>query len=56
MELHINLTETSPESTSMTSTIEVDIPAMLRPMVGGKMQEAADQFAELVSGLFNGHN
>lgn len=56
MELHINLTETSSESTSMTSTIEVYIPAMLRPMVGGKMQEAADKFAELVSGLFNGHN
>ena len=34
------------------ATIDVDIPVMLKPLVGGKMQEAADKFSEMLSTLF----
>ncbi len=32
----------------LTSEIDVEIPAMLRPMLGGKMQEAAEKFNEMI--------
>lgn len=48
----LNLTEETPESTRVNSEIEVEIPMMLRPLVGGKMQEAADKFAEMFTTLF----
>ncbi len=44
--LSVNLT---PDSDSQ---IDVEIPAMLKPMVGGKMQEAADKFGELITTFF----
>lgn len=40
--LSVNLTPDSDSSTNAVSQIDVEIPAMLKPMVGGKMQEAAD--------------
>lgn len=36
----------------VATELDVDIPAMLRPMIGGKMQEAADKFSELISTFF----
>lgn len=42
--LSVNLTPDSDSSTNAVSQIDVEIPAMLKPMVGGKMQEAADKF------------
>ncbi len=45
--------EAKTETTTDVSTVlDVDIPAMLRPMVGGKMQEAADKFSEMFSNFF----
>ena len=49
----IHLEATSPEATRISSEIDVDIPAMLRPMVGGKLQEAADKFSELITVFFS---
>lgn len=43
----------SAESTDVQTVIDVEIPAMLRPMVGGKLQEAADKFGELLRSMFN---
>ena len=34
--------------TEVASVIDVEIPAMLRPMIGGKLQEAAEKFNELI--------
>lgn len=48
----INLKELSAESTEVNTVLDVEIPAMLRPMIGGKMQEAADKFSEMFSTLF----
>lgn len=39
-------------STKVNSDLEVEIPMMLRPMVGGKLQEAADKFSEMFTTLF----
>ena len=51
LKLAVDLAEETPESTRIVSTIDVDIPAMLRPLVGGKMQEAADRFTDLIHQL-----
>lgn len=51
----INLVAKSPESTAVTPVIDVEIPAMLKPMIGGKLQEAADKFSDLLT-VFYGHN
>ncbi|MDE6322681.1 MAG: hypothetical protein K2L85_01005 [Paramuribaculum sp.] len=48
----INLAPESESSTRVETLLEVEIPAMLRPMIGGKMQEAADKFSEMFSTLF----
>lgn len=40
------------DAAKVTSTIDVEIPAMLRPMVGGKMQEAANKFGEMLGNFF----
>lgn len=50
--LAVNLTPDTPDTTSAVSEIDVEIPAMLKPMIGGKMQEAADKFGELISTFF----
>lgn len=50
--LSVNLTPDSDSSTCAVSQIDVEIPAMLKPMVGGKMQEAADKFGELITTFF----
>lgn len=39
-------------ATEIATELDVDIPAMLRPMVGGKLQEAADKFSELMTVFF----
>lgn len=47
--LVFRLTPESGESCSATVTVEADIPAMLRPMIGGTLQKAADQFAQMLA-------
>ncbi len=51
--LAVNLAAKGDEETEIKSVIEVDIPAMLRPLIGGKMQEAADKFNELILTICN---
>lgn len=52
----MNFKEVSTEETEVRTDLDVDIPAMLRPLVGGKMQEAADKFSEMFANLFGAHN
>lgn len=40
-------------SSTVTATIEVEIPAMLRPLVGPQLQKAADQLGNLIGTLNN---
>lgn len=49
--LAINLADKGNSLTEATSAIEVDIPVMLKPLVGPKLQEAADKFGELLTNL-----
>ncbi|MCM1309609.1 MAG: hypothetical protein NC301_01105 [Bacteroides sp.] len=47
----INLAEADEAHTNVSATIEAEIPAMLRPLIGGKLQEAADKFGEMFGQL-----
>ncbi len=38
-------------STKVEASLDIDIPAVLRPMVGGTMQKAVNQFSDLISKL-----
>lgn len=51
LSLVINLKALAADSTELTTSMEVDIPAFLKPMVGGAMQKAVDQFGTLMSQL-----
>ena len=51
LELSVNLKPLGESSTEITTTIDVEIPAMLRPMIGGAMQKAVDQFGDLMAKL-----
>lgn len=47
----IDLSEATSNSTDVSATIEAEIPMMLRPLIGGKLQEAADQFGQMFGQL-----
>ncbi len=53
MSLSIQLEPVDDSHTQVKAVMEVDIPPMLKPLVGGKMQEAADRFGQLLGDLFN---
>lgn len=47
MNLILEMKSVDAESTELTGVIDVDIPVMLRPLVGPTLQKAADQFGSL---------
>ncbi len=49
--MKVDLKPLTDNSTEVETVIDVDIPMMLRPMVGPYMQKAADKFGELIGGL-----
>lgn len=51
LNLIVNLKALGEDSTEITTAIDVEIPAMLRPMIGGAMQKAVDQFGDLMAKL-----
>mgnify|MGYP000246501305 CR=1 FL=1 len=51
MQLKVTFKAVSAESTEVCGVIDVDIPAIIKPMVGPTLQKAADKFGELFSGL-----
>lgn len=51
MELNIALEEVDATHTQVTTTINVELPMMLRPFVGPYMQKAADHFGALMAGI-----
>lgn len=48
----VDLMEKTSDSTEITTTFDVDIPMMLRPLIGNKLQEAADKFSEMFHNFF----
>lgn len=48
----VNFKPEGTDATTVSTVLDVDIPVMLRPMVGGKLQEAADKFGEMFTNLF----
>lgn len=52
MFLIIQMKPTDTTATEVVATIDVEIPMMLRPIVGGKMQEAANMFGDMLSKFF----
>lgn len=53
LNMTLTLSPLSDASTEVVTSIDVEIPMMLRPLIGGKLQEAADQFSKLMSQLSN---
>lgn len=51
LELAVNFNGKGEDSTDVTAVIDVDIPAMLKPFVGPKLQEAANMFGNMIGGL-----
>ena len=49
--LSINLEPDGDSRTRVVTAIEVEIPAMLRPMVGPKLQEAAEKFGDMIKNI-----
>ena len=49
LDLIVNLSADGVDRTEIVTEIDVEIPAMLRPMIGGAMQKAVDQFGELMA-------
>lgn len=51
LKMTLTLKPVTGDSTEAVTAIDVEIPMMLRPLIGGKLQEAADQFSKLMSQL-----
>ena len=51
LNLIIEIEPEGDSSSRLQTSIDVEIPMMLRPLVGGKMQEAADKFSEMIAQL-----
>lgn len=51
-DIKLHFTPEGDNACKVSTELDVDIPAMLRPMVGGKLQEAADKFSEMISTFF----
>jgi hypothetical protein len=49
MVMQVDLTAKGAEQTELVTSIEVDIPVFLKPMIGGAMQKAVDQFGGMIS-------
>lgn len=50
--LKLDLENVDATSTRLTPSIDIEIPAMLRPFIGNKIQEAADKFGEVFTTIF----
>lgn len=51
MSLSIDLESAAEGGTTLTPSIDIEIPAMLRPMLGKQFQEAADKFGEVFANM-----
>lgn len=54
LDMNLNITPEGDAKCQVEAAIDVDLPAMLRPMVGPKIQEIANQFGGGLTRLFKG--
>lgn len=47
----INLASVGETSTEVSTTIDVEIPVMLKAFIGPKLQQVADQFGTMMAGM-----
>ena len=52
LKLALDLDDVDGSATRLTPRIDIQIPPMLRPFIGNKIQEAADKFGEVFTSLF----
>jgi hypothetical protein len=55
MELTVDLLPIDATSTNVATTVDIDIPMMLKPMIGPMLQKAADQFGDLMGKIAGGN-
>lgn len=48
LEMIINIEPLDEQKSEVGAQIDVDLPMMIRPFVGPKLQEAADKFSEMI--------
>ena len=51
MSLVLHITPISESSSSAKVDFNLDIPALLKPMIGGQIQKIADQFSQVLSAI-----
>lgn len=51
MTMDVDITPRGEGESEVVTSINVEIPAMLRPLIGPQLQKATDKFGELISGL-----
>lgn len=49
----VNLKPVDDKNTDINTDLDIDIPMMLRPMIGGKLQQVADMFGDLIAKLMS---
>ncbi len=49
--MEVGIAPAGNDASEVTTVINVEIPAMLKPLIGPQMQKAADKFGELIAGL-----
>lgn len=52
LKLMLDLASAGETATTITPRVDIQIPAMLKPFIGNKIQQAADQFGEVFTSLF----
>lgn len=52
LRLMLDLAASGDNATTLTPRVDIQIPAMLKPFIGNKIQQAADQFGEVFTSLF----
>ena len=51
LKITVNLDEVSENTTDVSANLDIEIPMMLRPMIGGKLQQVADMFGDMIAKL-----
>lgn len=54
LNVYVDLKSVSDTTTEVTTTLDIDIPLMLRPIIGGKLQQVADMFGEMIGKIVAG--
>lgn len=49
--MEVDITPAGEEAADVETRIDVEIPAIVRPIIGPQLQKAADKFGELIAGL-----